>query len=208
MAAAKQKTEVSIKPIRRKIIQCRIIGVSPLIQHNWAEKAKQMMRDKHAGKKSKNREKRDPEQEGKDAAYYTKDGGFGVPAMAIKSAMISAAHKDIGLDKTLVRKALFIHPSTPNAIISMESDEPVIVEDNVRVGAGSADLRYRPYFDKWAVTMEWEIDAELLQTADLMTLIDRAGFGIGIGERRPEKGGEFGRFRIDPDFPITERDAA
>lgn len=208
MAVAKQKTEVSIKPIRRKIIQCRIVGVSPLVQHKWAEKAMRMMRDKHAGKKSKNREKRDPEQEGKDAAYYTEDGGFGVPAMAIKSAMISAAHKDIGLDKTLVRKSLFIYPSTPNAIIPMETDEPVIVEDNVRVGAGSADLRYRPYFYKWAVTMEWEIDAELLQTADLMTLIDRAGFGIGIGERRPEKGGEFGRFRIDPDFPITERDAA
>lgn len=204
MADKKAKGSVDLKPIKRKIFTVRIVGKSPLIQHAWSEKAKGMMRDKHAGKKSKNRDVRDPEQEGKEAAYYTEDGKYGVPAMAIKAAIIAAAHKDIGIEKTLVKKALFIYPSAPNPIIEMECDEPEIREDNVRVGKGSADLRYRPYFDKWAVEMSWEVDVELLQMKDFMTLVDRAGFGVGIGEWRPEKGGEFGRFAIDPSFPITE----
>ena len=79
----------------------------------------------------------------------------------------------------------------------MECSAPVITEDTVRVGQGSADLRYRPYFHEWAVNMEFEIDAELLRLEDLCNLIDRAGFGVGIGEWRPEKGGEYGRFEVD-----------
>lgn len=201
---AEAKGSIGLKPINRKIYRIRIIGRSPLIQHSWSEKAKKEMRDKHGGKKTKTRDKRDPEQEGKDAAYYTADGKYGIPAMAIKSAMVTAAHKDIGLEKTLVKKALFIYPSVPNLILPMECDEPEIREDNVRVGQGSADLRYRPYFYKWSLEMAWEIDADLLQLADFLTLMDRAGFGVGIGEWRPEKGGENGRFEIDRSFPITE----
>lgn len=199
-----ETTKATLPPIRRKVYTVRIIGKSPLISHAWAEKAKQMMRDKHAGKKSKNRDVRDPEQEGKEAAYYTKDGDYGFPALAIKAAMITAAHKDIGLEKTLVKKALFIHPPAANPILKLEGPEPEIREDNVRVGQGSADLRYRPYFDEWAITMSWEVDADLLTLQDFITLLDRAGFGVGVGEWRPEKGGEYGRFELDQKFGVQE----
>jgi len=194
--------KIGLKGINRQVYSVRIVGKSPLIQHAWAEKSKQMMRDKHAGKKTKDRSTRDPEQEGKDAAYYTEDGKYAIPALAIKAAMITAAHKDIGLEKTLVKKALFVYPSAVNPMLEMECDEPVIHEDNVRVGQGSADLRYRPYFDKWAVTMSWEIDGDLLRAEDFLTLLDRAGFGVGIGEWRPEKGGEYGRFEVDRSHPM------
>jgi hypothetical protein len=30
-------------------------------------------------------------------------------------------------------------------------------------------------------------------------MIERAGFGVGIGEWRPEKDGDYGRFRVDRD---------
>lgn len=205
-AAMESDSTVKLQPIMRKRVTLRIVGRSPLIQHQWGQKALQMMRDKHAGKKTKNRDVRDPQAEGMEAMYVTDGGKPGVPAMAIKASLINAAHKDIGIEKTLVRKALFIVCNDSKLVMEMDCDEPVIKEDPVRVGMGAADLRYRPYFYRWSVVMTWEIDAGLLRMEDLINLIDRAGFGVGIGEWRPEKGGEYGRFEVDRTYPIDVED--
>jgi len=195
--------KVILKPVNRCVLSCTIKSVTPMIQHKWSEKAKEMMRLKHAGKKTKSREVRDPEAEFREAAYLTDDGQFGLPGMGFKAALITAAHKDIGVEKTLVRKALFLRSSDSDKILPMECDEPVMREDCVRVGAGSADLRYRPQFDSWKCHIEIEVDADLLTDADVINLINRAGFGVGIGEMRPEKGGEYGRFEVDSDSPVS-----
>lgn len=203
LAATEDVTPVKLAPVNKQRVSLRIVGISPLIQHQWGQKALQMMRDKHAGKKTKNRDVRDPDAEGREAMYVTDNGKPGIPAMAIKSAIIGAAHKDIGIEKTLVKKSLFIVCTDSKLVLEMDCDAPVITEDPVRVGQGSADLRYRPYFHRWAVDLTFEVDAELLRVEDLLNLIDRAGFGVGIGEWRPEKGGEYGRFQVDRSFPVT-----
>jgi hypothetical protein len=200
---SEELSSVKLAPVKKQRVGLRITGISPLIQHQWCNKALQMMRDKHAGKKTKNREVRDCEAEGREAMYVTDSGSPGVPAMAIKSAIISAAHRDIGVERTLVKKSLFLVCSDSKMVLEMDCDEPVIKEDAVRVGQGSADLRYRPYFHRWAVDLTFEIDAELLRVEDLLNLIDRAGFGVGIGEWRPEKGGEYGRFQVDRTCPVV-----
>ena len=81
-------------------------------------------------------------------------------------------------------------------------DDPVIREDIVRVGNGKTDLRYRPEFASWRINVIVEIDSDLLNEQDIVNLVNRAGFSVGIGEWRPEKGGEFGRFEIDTSEPI------
>lgn len=187
---------VKLKPINTRQMRCVIRGTSPLIQHKWSEKALVMMREKGGGKKTKDREARNPEAEAEAATYRDSSGNYAIPVLALKSAIISAAHKDIGIEKTLVRKALFIK-SAADMMLPMQCSEPVTREDSVRVGQGSADLRYRPQFDEWSVEFVIEIDADLLKPADVVNLIDRAGFGVGIGEWRPEKGGEYGRFQVD-----------
>lgn len=195
---------VSLKPIARARMTFGIRSTSPLLMHQWSEKAKQMMRDKQQeGKKTKTRDLRSPKEEAKSATYTTADGDVGIPAMAFKSAIVAAAHKDIGIEKTLVRKALFLICDDPNMVIPFsECADPIVREDMVRVGMGSADLRYRPEFKTWKAEVALEIDSELLQDKDVLALVGRAGFGVGICEWRPEKGGEFGRFEIDPDVPV------
>ena len=195
---------VSVNPIKRLRCVVPIKSTTPLIMHKWSEKAKAMMRDKQQkGTKTKSRDLRDPETEAKEATYVTESGVVGVSAMAIKTALIGAAHKDIGIEKTLVRKALFLKCDDRNMVVAFsDSAEPVIREDMVRVGAGSADLRYRPEFAWWKAEIEFEIDGELLQPKDLLCLVNRAGFGVGICEWRPEKGGEYGRFEIDSTIPF------
>lgn len=197
--AAKPKTAqefVSLKPMNVQRFQVAIRGISPMIQHQWAEKSLKEMRDKHAGKKTKNREARDPEQEAQDAMYRTDDGEPGVPLLAIKAAIINAAHKDIGVEKTLVRKAIFILGGGKNRVLPMTCSDPIMREDYVRVGMGSTDLRYRPQFDEWQSSLDIEYDADLMQPNDIVNLLNRAGFGVGLCEWRPEKGGDFGRFTV------------
>lgn len=196
MATKEVQVVVNLKPINVQSLKVTIEGTTPLIQHQWSEKAKGMMRDKGLGKKTKVREPRNAQQEAKDATYFTADGKHGLPLLALKSAIIDAAHKDIGIEKTLVRKALFIKAPDASLVLPMKCSKPTIREDCVRVGMGAADLRYRPQFDEWSVDLNIEYDADLLQPSDIVNLIDRAGFGMGVGEWRPEKGGEFGRFRV------------
>ena len=195
---------VTLKPIAKRLMMFGIRGTSPLIMHQWSEKALREMRDKQqSGKKTKTRELRKPDEEAKAATYTTDDGDIGIPGMAFKSALVTAAHKDIGIEKTLVRKALFLRTNDSNKVLPITCDEPVVREDCVRVGAGSADLRYRPEFKEWKCQISMDVDSELLQAESVLALVSRAGFGVGICEWRPEKGGEYGRFEIDPDVPVT-----
>ena len=196
--------KLELKPINKAVMAFTIRGTSPLITHNWDEKAKEMMRQKQQGaKKSKDRDKRDPQRECMAAAYRTADGKFGIPGMALKNAIITAAHKDIGIEKTLVRKALFLRSGDSRHVLPMDCGEPEMREDMVRVGVGSADLRYRPMWREWSVAVQFDVDTDLLQAPDIIALVDRAGFGVGICEWRPEKNGEFGRFEIDKTMPFT-----
>lgn len=193
---------IKLKPIKKQLITLNIKSTSPMIQHAWDDKAKRMMLEKMQGKKTKDRPIRVPEEDASAATYLTADGKYCIPGMALKSAIITAAHKDLGVDKVLVRKALFLRcPATDASggvpMIPITTDDPIMREDCVRVGMGTTDLRYRPQFNAWTAEVTFEIDAELLQPGDLITLINRAGFGVGVGEWRPEKDGEFGRFEVD-----------
>ena len=192
-----------IKPVKAQLITLSVKGLSPLITHSWSEKAIRQMREKHAGKKTKERDIRNPKEEFEAASYRTENGDYGIPAMMIKAAMITAAHKDLGLEKTLLRKAVFLHCADTGNILPLKYRERVMREDTVRIGRGATDLRYRPEYRGWSVEISFTFDADLLQVDDIVNLLNRAGFGCGLGDWRPEKGGEFGRFEVDTTQPVT-----
>ena len=199
----KEKESVTIPAINRRRIIFGIRSTTSLVMHKWSEKQKKAMRDKHAGKKTKVREVRNPEQEAEDATHRTENGEIGIPAEALKASMLNAAHKDFGIPKTLVSKALFFKLDDANNVIPFTSHTPPVMrEDTVRVGSGSSDLRYRPEFRQWSATIEFEVDADILQKNDVINLAERAGFGVGLLEMRPEKHGDFGRFEVDATVPI------
>ena len=192
---------ITLEDMQQSVLTTRIKGISALIEHKWSEKAIKMMEDKHAGVKVKNRDVRIPEKEFKDAAYVCEDGRFGFPSGGLKKCLINAAHKDIGLEKTLLKKSLFILPDdTVNNLCAFESDEPLMRQDIVKVGMGSTDLRYRPEFRNWSMIVRIEFDSQSLTLNTILSLVQRAGFGVGLGEMRPEKGGEYGRFEVDREF--------
>lgn len=199
---------IQLKPIVPKSLSFWIHGTSPMIQHAWSEKGLRQMRMTATERKKELKVKRDPQSEAEAAMYKTDDGGPGLPMLAFKTSLISAAHKDLGIEKTLVRKALFLPDwaYSDGLIAPLVSDPPQIREDIVRVGQGKTDLRYRPEFKNWSCNVIIEVDSDLLNEQDIVNLVNRAGFSVGIGEWRPEKGGEYGRYAFDASQPIREID--
>ncbi len=191
----KDDEKVLIKKLSLKRINVRIEGITELVVHAWSEKARNQLLANQQGGKKRLREKRDPEAEFEAARYRLSDGSDGIPLVALKAAIVGAAHKDLGVPKVSVQKAIFID-GDEGALIRIEADPPLMREDIVRVGMGSADLRYRPQYDPWALNVKLTYDTDILNAETIFNLIERAGFGGGLGEWRPEKGGEWGRFRV------------
>ena len=97
---------IDLKPSERTRLTLTLRSTTPMIQHKWSTKAVDMMRDKHAGISTKNRDKRDPEQEFLAATYFMPGTGYGFKAEALSACMIGAAHVDQGIPKTLISQPI------------------------------------------------------------------------------------------------------
>jgi hypothetical protein len=191
--------QVSISRIEAETLIVPIVGTAPLIVHKFSEKAKKQMLDAMQGRKSPKQPK-DPEAEYQAAFYRTKDG-YGFPAVAFKAATVSAARfygKDVTM--TALRQFLFfkgvLSPADDQPLFEIVG-EPRMREDVVTVGMKGTDLRYRPEFPEWSTTLEVTYVKSMLTRESVLSLIDASGLGVGVGEWRPEKKGDFGTYAID-----------
>lgn len=191
--------QVHIDKIASETLRVPIIGTTPLIMHRFSEKAKRLMLDNMQGRKSPKSVK-NPEEEYEAAFYRLKDGRYGFPALAFKSATVGGARFYHGLTMTGLKQTLFFRgePGADGQQMVAIAGEPEMREDVVRVGRGGTDLRYRPEFREWSAELEVIYVTSLLTRASVLSLIDAGGMGVGVGEWRPEKDGDFGTFRIDP----------
>ena len=197
--------QVSISRINTEHLLVPIIGTSPLIVHKFSEKAKRQMLDAQQGRKSP-KERRDPEADYQAAFYRTKEG-YGFPAVAFKAATIGSARfygKDVRM--TDLRQFLFfrgiVSDNDPQALVEIIG-EPRMREDVVRLGMSGTDLRFRPEFPEWRAELEVIYVASALTKESVLSLIDAGGMGVGVGEWRPEKKGDFGTYQLDESRDVT-----
>jgi hypothetical protein len=189
---ARAKTEVVTLPTPDlRMATIRIIGTSALISHKWSEKAKKEMLDKQMKKATKKKEAKNPERDYQESLYHLPDGGHGFPAIAFKSAAVTACSQIDGMTKVLARGAFHVL----GELVPIEG-EPQMREDMVRIGMGVADIRYRGEFTEWACDVPIQYNASVISLEQLINLFQYAGFAVGIGEWRPEKNGNYGMFRI------------
>lgn len=192
--------QVVIDRIAAETISVPIIGTAPLLVHKFSEKAKRQMLDNMQGKKSPKQPK-DPKAEYEAAFYRMKDGGYGFPAIAFKAATVSASRfygKSVTM--TSLRQFVFINgePGEDGQQMVPIVGDAQMREDVVRVGMGGTDLRYRPQFLEWSTTLLVTYVTSALTRDSLLSLIDAGGLGVGVGEWRPEKKGDFGTYQVDP----------
>lgn len=189
---------VQIDRIDAETIQVPIIGTTPLIVHRFSEKAKRQMLDNMQGKRSPKQAK-NPEAEYLASFYMLKDGRYGFPSVGFKQAMVSGTRlfgKDVTM--VLVRQTIFVHgeAATDQPLVPIDG-EPHMREDVVTVGRGGHDLRYRGEFPEWRADLQITYVKASFTRGSVLTLLEAAGLGVGVGEWRPEKNGDFGQFAID-----------
>ncbi len=213
---ATKKTEViEIRPIEVKKVTVRVVGDTPLIMHAWSEKAKRMMLEAQMGvAKGKKKEAKNPVDDFIRSMYWLtpmpEDGTmesfeeaiangarFGFPVTAFKQAAISAAYRmGWAKDKMSMRGAFFID-SDENGMIEIHSDTPEMREDMVKVGMGTADIRYRGEFKNWYADLTISYNANgQYSLENIVNIINAGGYVCGVGERRPERDGQNGMFHV------------
>jgi hypothetical protein len=201
----KPETVRVIKPVVRVIeVPIRSFGDVPVVMNRFSDKARQMMADKQQRKGAGPREAKDPVacfrgamhlMPGAKADDEHPDVGF--PAGAFRKAMISAANaKSNGVSKTVARGAVFVLGDDDSGLVRINYEVVRMREDAVKNESGVADLRYRPEFLRWSATLRIQYDAGMISPEQVVNLVHRAGFSIGIGEGRPDKSGEWGRWEV------------
>ena len=228
MAIKENNALVQIQNLDIQKTTIRIIGTSPQIVHAWSQKAKQEMLDKQMKvTKTKARDAKNPVEDFIRSLYWctpmpeemteaafdkaVADGAkFGFPVTAFKQAANSAAYR-LGWVKnqTALRGAWFIEPDFVDEsgipLVEIHGDTPIPREDMVRVGMGTADIRYRGEFRNWWADLKIQYNASGVYSLDqLINILHAGGFACGVGEWRPERDGQNGMFNVLPgsDVPV------
>ena len=184
---------ISIPRIDIREMELSLTGDTALICHAWSDKAKKMMLAKQMKEAKPGREAKNPKQDYEDSIYRLEDGTPGFPAVAFKQAAVGACRFVKGdIKMTEARGAFHVQ----GELIPIEG-EPSMREDMVRIGMGVADIRYRAEFKEWSVTLLVKYNSAALSPAQIINLFNIAGFGVGVGEWRPEKSGSYGMFHVE-----------
>lgn len=205
MATKKNEVNVSIPAIDIRTFELKLVGDSPLIVHAWSEKAKREMLEKQMKKASKGKEAKDPFKDFVNSLYWlsekpenptmddVKKAKFGFPSVAFKAAAVDGGYQSgVTSTKTTSRGAFHI----TGDMVEIEGT-PDIREDMVRIGMGTADIRYRGEFKKWSVTLHIRYNASAMSMEQIINLFNIGGFACGVGEWRPSKDGNFGMFHVE-----------
>lgn len=191
MATAKKSTVLELPELQLRQAIIELIGSTPLVVHQFSQKAQQEMLDAQMGKAKKGKVNRDPEQEYRDSLHVRPDGKYGFPAVGFKGAVVTSAN-DAGMQKTMIRRAFHV---TGQELVEIEG-EPHMRTDIVKIGMGTSMVRFRGEFSQWKAKVPIVYNAGVISLEQLVNLFRLAGFGVGVGEWRPERDGVLGTWEV------------
>ena len=191
----------------------RVKGDTPLITHQWSEKAKKEMRDKQMGKATTKKSPKVPFEDFMDTIYWldgepeektpeafnkalNEGARVGFPATAFKQSAIMGAYRSgVDVKTTVARAAITI----PVEFVEIHHNGISMREDMVRVGGMSktADIRYRAQFNNWWADIPVSYNASVMSLEQVLNLFQYGGIACGVGEWRNEKDGVFGAYHVE-----------
>lgn len=184
---------LEIKAPRFEIIELRIEGTAPLVQHKFSAKARnQIIATQQAGSQAKGKKVREPKDfdavyEG--AKHISTEGWCGIPAGAFRNAMISAC-RTVGYKMTHAKLAAFVladgYEADDGTPLIRIHGEPERHTTYARNDNGSVDIRVRPMWKAWHAIVRVRYDGDMFTAADVANLMMRVGMQVGIGEGRPD----------------------
>jgi len=174
----------------------RIIGTAPYVQRQFSQKSQNIIRQKHeaggtAGSRGKTRTRQDFDQDYIEAQHRADDGWTGIPAPALRSAMVSAC-RTAGFVMTRAKLAVFVEADGFDAadqtpLVRITKGEPRRYDAYGRDAKGGTQVMSRPMWrEGWESIVRITFDADMLTLEDVANLLTRAGRQVGIGEGRPD----------------------
>lgn len=188
-----EKKSVVIKPPRFELATVLLRSTAPYIQNRFANyKQLEMIEKQKAGssmaKTRKAKPPKDFEKGYRGSMHISQEGWHGIPATALRNAMIEACRLT-EIDMIRAKMCLRIVQDGLDAenlepLVKIKG-EPRMHIDRVRIGINQTDLLPRAMFEQWEarVTIQW--DADVFSAQDVVNLIARAGWQVGIGAGRP-----------------------
>lgn len=168
-------------------------GTSPLILDRFSEGPMAKLARSQDGSAKQKDPPRDPEAEFHAAAYRTEDGRFGIPKLAFRKSIQTGAMRMTDVKGTEALAAFQIN--TPSEILPLITVEPRMRTDHV-VRMGRGNLAYRPEFWPWGVVLPIKLDHEVVSLEQFVHIVYKAGMGVGVGNWRAEKKGDYGLWTI------------
>lgn len=187
------EAKVVITPPKMARATVKIVGTAPYLQNRFsAENRDKMLETQKAGSAAKRTRKakapKDFEKVYRGSMHISQEGWHGIPATALRNAMIDACRLT-EMDMIRAKMCIFIIAQGLDA----ENLEPLIKIDGkpqmhierVKIGIASTDLAARALFPKWSAKFEIEWDDDVFKAQDVVNLLARAGWQVGIGAGRP-----------------------
>lgn len=219
MANKKDETAFELPKLKIGMMEVTLIGDTPLIVHAWSIKARREMLAKQTKEARSAKEAKDPKADFEASLYRMEGGGYGFPSVAFKNAAVTACTSVSGITKVAARQAFQILGEDVEVEGAFEGvkmrqnlvrivGEPRMREDMVRVGMGTADLRYRGEFSPWSASVLVRFNENVLSPSQILNILNVAGFAVGVGEWRPEKDGQSGLFHVATEADLRALEAS
>lgn len=189
-----------------KTFKAKIVGISPLMTHNEQLANPMAPTTRELKKLTSQRGKTDEllEQIMKlewMGGLYLRDGRVVMPGDNVIACLKEGAKKR----KKGKEFAAGVLPSED--FFPLEYEGPKTVEGLWEDGrfldyrgvviAGKRLMRARPIFRNWSLDLSFTYDPDIVNEEEIREALDAAGERCGFCERRPSKGGSFGRFIVD-----------
>lgn len=178
-----------------KVVNVKVNGIAPLLQHRYPEESEDTKSTKKTGRI-------DYSTEVTKNAFMNEAGVFYEPSSHIEGALRTAAtnfqitgrgkktYKDLVLSSIVVDPKEI--PLTPQ---KYEVDKQSVKVNQARVS------RYRPRWDKWELGFKINILDEQFSPEVLKEILEYAGSAKGIGDYRPK----YGRFKVT-EFEVEDEE--
>ena len=211
--AKSASTTIKIPAVKQETCTVSLSGTSGLWCHRMGSKAKHTLliggRRKTAAERSVL--KHDPVNEFMDSMHIFEDRNehtrIFFPAMALKSAMSTAALVVPGIYKTDVQRLVYL----PDEWIPIYGVPQLRMSVTRSADARrTPDIRTRAFFPRWATDLTIKYVRPNLTKTAVLALLANAGIVCGIGDFRQEKGkGSYGTFKpvISIDRDLFDMDA-
>jgi len=196
----------TIPEILRAETLVKIEGITPLLSNKFGEKERNAILDKMMGKpKTKAKKDYDPEKACWQKVYWIdqEKGVHGLPVSMFKRCTVnSTVFFEKKVSKVLFNTLWFKgqHIIDGLDLVELKFKKVWCREDVISVNSTSQNkakgLTHRPCYEDWSCELSVKYASDLIKLDMLINLLNAAGTLVGVGNWRPERGGDFGQFKV------------